>query len=437
LVFFFESLRLGAKFFYISVGKETYIKTLISGRVLKKPAVAFVIQRYGIEVAGGAEMLCRLTAERLSQHWNIEILTTCAKDYIKRFQNDYPAGVESINGVKVRRFNIDYFRSRDQIFAELDCKVIERNATTDEEKTWLKEIGPYSSELMDYVSGHKSDFEVFIFFTYLYATTTLILPLVKDKAILVPTAHDEAPIKARFYDQFFELPKALVFSTPEEMQFVVERSNNQIPTGIIAGVGISAPEDIDPALFRREIKLSDDFVLYVGRIQKEKGCYDLIDTYLSLAARIHQIYPLVLLGKSAMPIPRNRFIIAPGFVSEQLKFSALKAARLVVMPSEFESLNIVLLEAWHCRCPVLVNGHSEVMKAQCRRSNGGLWYNNAEEFEACLSFMLNNQDLSLKMADSGKHYVEQNYSWEIIVKKYLDLTREIFGLPSNAYSFNS
>ena len=395
---------------------------------MKKPAVAFVVQRYGLEVAGGAEMHCRLMAERLSPHWDIEILTTCAKDYIKRFQNDYPAGVETINGVRVRRFKIDHFRSRDKIFAELDCKVIERNATTDEEKTWLKEIGPYSSELIDYVTGHKLNFEVFIFFTYLYATTTLILPFVKDRAILVPTAHDEAPIKARFYDNFFELPRAIVFSTPEELQFVAERSDKQIQTGIIAGVGISAPEDIDSGLFRRETKITEDFILYVGRIQKEKGCHELISTYLSLAARMHKIYPLVLIGKSAMPITRNRLIIATGFVSEQMKFSALKAARLVVMPSEFESLNMVLLEAWHCRCPVLVNGHSEVMKAQCRRSNGGLWYDNAEEFEACLSFMLNNQKLSQKMADSGKHYVEQNYSWEIIVKKYLDLTREFLNL---------
>jgi len=395
---------------------------------LKKPAVAFVIQRYGLEVAGGAEMLCRLTAERLAQHWDIEILTTCAKEYVKRFQNDYPPGEETVNGVKVRRFEIDFYRSRDQIFAELDRKVIDRKATSEEEYKWLKEIGPYSSTLMNYVAAHKCDFDVFIFYTYLYATTTLILPSVRDRAILVPTAHNEAPIKARFYDHFFEMPQALVFSTPEEMHFVSERSDSPLPPGIIAGVGISAPEDIDPNLFRKTTKLADDFILYVGRIQKEKGCHELIDFYLSLPGRMHQTYSLVLLGKSVMPIPRHRHILAPGFVSEKMKFSALRAAKLVVMPSEFESLNIVLLEAWQCRCPVLVNGKSEVLKAQCRRSNGGLWYNSLEEFEACLSFILNSQELSQKMANSGKRYVEQNYTWEIIVQKYLSLTQDIFGL---------
>jgi len=396
---------------------------------LKKPAVAFVTQRYGLEVPGGAETFCRLTAERLAAHWDIEIITTCAKDYVRHFRNDYPEGVDTVNGVKVRRFKIDQYRSRDHIFTELDQRAIYREATPEEENKWLQEIGPYSTNLMDYVARSKSKFDLFIFFNYLYATTTLILPSVRDKAILVPTAHNEAPINARFYDHFFALPRALVFSTPEELQFVTTRSDSPLPPATIAGVGISAPENFDPELFRKKYKLPGGFLLYIGRIQREKGCEQLLEFYLSLPETLRRDYPLVLLGKSAMPIPRQSNIIAPGFVSEQEKFSALSAAKLVLMSSQFESLSIVLLEAWHCRRPVLVNGKSEVLQAQCRRSNGGLWYNNAEEFEACLSFMLNHQEISQKMAYSGKRYVEQNYTWEIIIKKYLDIAQNIFGLP--------
>ena len=90
----------------------------------------------------------------------------------------------------------------------------------------------------------------------------------------------------------------------------------------------------------------------------------------------------------------------------------------MIMPSVFESLNIAILESWLCGTPVLVNGRCDVLKAQCRRSNGGLWYDNYTEFEACLTFLLNNEDTSATMARNGKSYVEQNYGWEKIISVY-------------------
>ena len=68
--------------------------------------LAFVVQRYGLEVNGGAEVECRLLAERLSRHMSVEVLTTCAVDY-HTWGNHYPPGLEMINGVPVRRFPVD------------------------------------------------------------------------------------------------------------------------------------------------------------------------------------------------------------------------------------------------------------------------------------------------------------------------------------------
>jgi len=387
----------------------------------KKPTVAFVVQRFGTDVGGGAETLCRMIVEKMSPLWDIEVLTSSAKDYVKRFENDYPAGVEDLNGFVVKRFNIDYMRSDDFTFSQLDQKVLKRTASRAEEMLWLKEIGPYSSDLIQYVGQHVQNYDLFFFFTYLYATTTLILPLVKEKSILVPTAHNEPPIFARFFDNFFALPRALICSTNEELQLVRNRTREPVRGVYLAGVGMDAPPPPNPAHFRREYNIEDDFLLYVGRIQKEKGCDQLCDYYLALSDEFRKKYPLVLLGKRAMSVPQNENIITPGFVSEELKFSAMAAAKLMIMPSVFESLNIVILESWLCGTPVLVNGSCDVLKAHCRRSNGGLWYDNFTEFEACLRFLINNEDASVKLAQSGKKYVEQNYSWERIISVYTDV----------------
>jgi glycosyltransferase involved in cell wall biosynthesis len=386
--------------------------------MIKKPTVAFVVQRFGTEVAGGAETLCRMIVKKMSPLWDIEVLTSCAREYIKRFENDYAPGIEDLNGFVVKRFKIDYLRSNDAVFSKLDLKVLKRAASRDEEMLWLKEIGPYSSDLIRYVEQHIQKYDLFFFFTYLYSTTTLILPLVKERSILVPAAHDEPPIFARFFDDFFALPRALICSTNEEFEFVSNRSRRPLRGAHIAGAGMDAPALLNPAYFREKYDIKGDFLLYVGRIQKEKGCDQLFEYYLSLPARIRKKYSLVMLGKRAMSVPQNDNIITPGFVSEELKHSAMAAAKLTVMPSTFESLNMVTLESWLCGTPVLVNGSCEVLKAQCRRSNGGLWYDNFAEFEACLTFLLNDDVTSATMARNGKSYVEKNYSWEKIISVY-------------------
>jgi glycosyltransferase involved in cell wall biosynthesis len=311
--------------------------------------------------------------------------------------------------------------------------VLNRTAHRDEELCWLKEIGPYSSDLIKYVEDNVQNYDIFFFFTYLYATTTMILPLVKNKSILIPTAHEEPSLYARFFDDFFALPRAVICLTDEELRLIRNRTNLPIRGAYLAGVGLDEPPVSNPTYFCQKFNIKRDFLLYVGRIQKEKGCDQLFEYYLTLPSDIRKNYPLVLLGKPAMPVPHDKNIIIPGFVSEELKFSAMAAAKLMIMPSVFESLNIVILESWLCVTPVLVNGSCEVLKAQCRRSNGGLWYDNYTEFEACLTFLVNNENALAKLAQSGKRYVEQNYSWEKIISVYADVFDAVCR-PDNMHS---
>ena len=74
---------------------------------------------------------------------------------------------------------------------------------------------------------HADDYEAFIFMTYLYYTTVKGLPLVKDKAILISTAHDEPPIYLKTFDTLFQMPKALFYLTVEEKKFVERKFRNE------------------------------------------------------------------------------------------------------------------------------------------------------------------------------------------------------------------
>ncbi len=134
---------------------------------------------------------------------------------------------------------------------------------------------------------------------------------------------------------------------------------------------------------------------------------------------------LVLVGNTILKIPSHPDIRYLGFVSEEDKFSALNGAVALAMPSYYESLSMVTLEAWAMKKPVLANAKCEVLKGQCLRSNAGLFYENYEEFREGLNLILSSSILREKMGEKGKEYYQNNYTWEVIENKYLSVVNKL------------
>jgi glycosyltransferase involved in cell wall biosynthesis len=382
-----------------------------------KPRVAFVVQRYGLEVNGGAELLCRLVAEHLTKWWDIEVITTCAVDYLT-WENVYSSGPQEVNGITVQRFPVDEPRDM-AVFHQHSQAVFGYSASQEEELRWMSLQGPYSTPLFDYLTTQHTHYDLFIFFTYLYCTTFFGLPLVADRAVLVPTAHDEPPIHLSIFADLFGRVRYFIFNTPEEREFLRRRFPQASLQGEVVGVGIELPEVMTPA-FREKYGIADPYLLYVGRIDPSKGCGELMDYFVRFRSE-HRELPLklVLLGKPAMALPQHPDIVPLGFVSEEDKYGGIAAAELIVMPSPYESLSMVLLEAWKLQKPTLVNGQCSVLLDHCRRAQAGLWYTNYEEFAEALTWLLLHPVERRRMAKNGRAYVDRNYIWSVVEEKYL------------------
>jgi glycosyltransferase involved in cell wall biosynthesis len=388
----------------------------------EKPRVAFVVQRCGAEVNGGAELHCWRVAERMTKYWQCEILTTCAIDY-QEWKNYYPPGVTEVSGITLRRFTVPvprdlpkFNRLSEGIHAQLMTNP-KKLSLADQEK-WLKAQGPVSPDLVRYVKEHQDEYDGFFFFTYLYATSCWVLPIVAHKAYLLPLAHDEWPLKMSWWDSFFQKPRGFIFNTMQERDFLRSRFPDAKLQGAISGVAIDPPERVNPEAFRSQFGITDAFILYIGRIEPSKGCDRLFEDYLTLREQGATYAKLVLLGKPVMEIPQHPDIICLGFVEESTKWDALAACNLLIMPSPYESLSMVLLEAWTVGKPVVVNAGCEVLVAQCRRAQGGLWYRNGEELAVILEKL--DRPTAQQLGKQGQQFVEANYRWEKIEQDYLD-----------------
>lgn len=384
-----------------------------------KLKVAFVIQRYGVEVNGGAEVLCRAVAEHMATScWDIDVLTTCALDY-SEWADHYKPGKSEIAGVKVRRFSVP--TPRETASFNLFCDELSQNietSTITRQEEWMQAQGPISPGLQEYVLKHQDHYDVFVFFNYLYATTYFSLPQVAQKSYLVPFAHDEWPIYLGIWKEFFKLPKGFIFSAVEEQIFLQNQFEGVDFKGPVCGMAVNPPGAVDPGDFRHRHGIYGPFLLYVGRVDPSKGCSKLFEDFLSLRESQSISMKLVVLGKAMMEIPDHPDIIALGYVEEQAKWDALAACEWLIMPSPHESLSIVLLEAWSLQKPVLVNRDCAVLVGQCVRSNGGLWFSEKEELAVILRTVSSHNRTQLGI--QGQQYVEANYTWPSIEKKYVN-----------------
>jgi glycosyltransferase involved in cell wall biosynthesis len=417
--------------------------------------IAFIVQRYGTEILGGSEYHCRLIAERLAPKHQVDVLTTCAQDYIT-WKNEYPEGTDRIRGVTVRRFANAKTRDLDA-FNRYSEWIFTSAHTREDEMEWLRQQGPWCPALLEYLERNQHQYDILVFFTYLYAPTFLGVRIAPHKSILVPTAHDEPAIHLDIYKEMFSAPAGIAYNTDVERRFLTTHFSIRAVEEETVGCGVDLPqaqvyardaapdgtkEDAEPSepapepipdeeqppsyrphlagrgvLFRRRHRLHGPIALYGGRIDPGKGCEELIE-YFSSYVQEGGDASLVLMGVKLMPLPEEAFIQFAGRLSDQERLQALEAATVVVVPSPYESLSLLALEAFAVGTPVLANARSDVLVDHCQKSNAGVYYADRDEFVEALKLLVADHGLRAAMGRNGRAYVRRNYRWDVILSKY-------------------
>ncbi|HEV2983434.1 MAG TPA: glycosyltransferase family 4 protein [Vicinamibacterales bacterium] len=382
--------------------------------------LACVIHRFGADIAGGSESHCRVVAEHLALTHDVTILTTCAKDHVT-WKNHYPRGQSQVGPLSVLRFPVA--RQRDlHRFMDISDLVFADRASPVEQEQWFRENGPDTPELLDHLRRHGAEYDRLLFWSYRYYHSYFGVPLVAARAVLVPTAEEDSLIRVDALDQFFALPAGYVYLTPEEAELVGARAPARTPSAII-GCGLD-PVARAPDLSRLDdLGIEDPFVLYLGRIDPNKGCAALIRNFLRYVSLGRPIQ-LVMAGPSSMEVPDHASIRALGFVEDDVREALLARARVLVMPSPFESLSMVLLEAWNHGLPVLVNARCRVTRGQTVRADGGLYYRNVAEFEAALEYLLTHDETRGRLGAQGRAYVDREYRWPTVLERLETLLRQ-------------
>lgn len=404
-----------------------------------KDRIAFVVTGYGKDINGGTEQHCRMLAERLANDYEVEVFTTCVKNYTSG-ENELPVGDFLIDGVRIRRFEVapehpelhDYYvrkskwvRRIRKFFYQLGLLRIlagfypRWTMMRDLEHQVMKSYLFYSPDLLAYVKQHQEEYKAFIPINISYPLAYYVSICVPQKTILIPTMHYESSTFRAIYSEVFTQVAYIGFNTIAEQTLAehIFGSRHMSPHGVIS-VGIEEVADADWSVVKGKYHLPSEYLLYVGRVDKGK-LHHIVDYYRNYKRKFpSSTLKFVLVGGLFSEPVQHPDIFYTGFVSDAEKYAIIQHAKILVNPSRFESLSLMLLEGMSRAKPVLVNGHCTVLKEHCLRSDGAVqYYTNERSFIAMLHRMDSSSELRESMGRKSVEYVHSNYSWSIIMPR--------------------
>jgi glycosyltransferase involved in cell wall biosynthesis len=385
--------------------------------------LAYVVPRYGSEVHGGAESAVRMLAERLVAHcgYEVEVFTTGALDALT-WRDELPAGTAIIEGVTVRRIASAAGRAADFHPVSATLLADPEHTSAEDSRKWVELQGPASPALLEAVSA--SDADVIAFSPYLYYPTVHGLPLVRQRAIMHPAAHEEPALHLPIFDELFQQCRGFAFYTRSERRMVADRFGVGATPQVLVGLGVDE-HDGDEQSARLECGLSDaPYLLCIGRVDDKKGTGILWRYFRTYKERHPGSLQLVLVGQVVDPPDPSPDVTVSGFVSEATKWGLLRGARALVSPSPFESFSLTVIEAMTAGTPVLVNAVCGARREHCEYSGAGLWFEGYGEFEAALDRLLTDSAVHQAMGSRGTRYVEANYRWPVILSRYCAFVEE-------------
>lgn len=380
------------------------------------------------EFAGGAEVLAKtLALEFNNRGMETLVFTTCCKSPYSSWWDDYyKEGECDVYGLKTFRFSVNDTKKAYQ--DALGHYIHHNDKMTEERYKNFFIAGINSDSLVRALSPYLDDGYEVIAMPYYQGLTHSVVNAYPNRVSITPCFHDEEPFYWKPVEVLLNNAKHIFYNTYEEKQLTIKNYGHtcgkKIIDSVVAGVGVEPLGNGDN--FTKNMYIPDKYFMYMGRKEEGKNVHILIDWFTQYIESIDSSVKLIFIGGGDTTlVPKNDNFIDYGFVEENEKNILLKNALALINLSENESFSIVIMEAWLNKTAVIVHGNCEVTKGHCIRSNGGLYPSNIDEFCACLKYLNDNELDTQQMGKNGGFYVEQNYTHDIVLEKYLKVMENL------------
>ncbi len=385
----------------------------------------FISARYGADILGGAEKLARHVAERLAARGHdVRVLTTRARRYAT-WASEMPEGTTMENGVEVRRYSAAPRRTPwDEVLKVLSGLL---PSSLPLAHAWARAQGPIVQPLIDRLPAEAGERDLLVFFQLLSHPTFVGMPLVAAQSALVPLVHEERPIYTTLAGRTLTLPRVLLVNTNAEAVRIARVASGPLVAMERTGVGLETPTTpsstfVPPTPY--------PYLVVMGRQGKARPLPAVWRALTSGTQRPPlevngtsvqwKDVRLVIVGEPSHLYDRLPNVVHAGYVGDGERWDILRGALALINPSVYESLSLVLLEAWTVARPVVVHRQCDVTTEHVRESGGGIAVDFARPHEAAAAIAngLRGESDRDTMGNLGAAYAGRSFSWDRVLDIY-------------------
>lgn len=403
--------------------------------------LAMVIQRYGPDIRGGAEIYCRSLAMQLQNRlgWDITIYTTCSRDYL-RWDNAFPPGPESDRGLTVLRFPsrphhrwlFGIYKRLLRILRPVLRPLHMHRILQILEKLWIELQGPRCPAMLSALRQAVDHYDAILAFTYLYKPTRDVVKYLGQRVCLVPFAHNEEAFFFSSTAELFAQANVVLPVSKGERDLLARhwlRNTNKLFHP--AGIGFDESLTVSDIYWPKK-----PYLLYLGRIGKGKAVDRLIMHFLSIKEQFPGIKLLLAGAKDAgFDITNQPEIEYRGEVTEAEKSKLIQEAFALINPSPYESLSLVVIEAQLLGAPVIANAACQVFQEFNQISPTIFLYQDEIQLLACLekiSKLYDTPSRSIETLRRSQSIMHDRFDWSRTLERYESAVQQIKSLQIEA-----
>ena len=390
--------------------------------------IAFVLPWYDESAGGGFQSAARDFARALSaEGHDVEIVTTCARNGSGDGQRqDCATGISDVEGVRVRRFPVDFRNPKS--FEVINTKAKNRLIVAYSEETIFFEESLRSSELTEFCKKNASQY-VFLPMPYMAGTSLDVARACPESTVMIPRLRNEPYVQYPTFWKTFAKIRGAAFLAPSELslkqQIHTLSSHTRVDRYIGLGAGEAGPSDAPV----KSLGLPESpYLVYMGSKDFADSMETLFDFFGQFkAARPDIALNLVLAGPGhcKIPVGLEKFVFDLGTSAAGLRPTLFKNALSLVQPALEDPFSTHIAEAWKAGCPSLVHKSNKVALAHVLASSGGLFFTNACDFEQVLLWMLKHAEQRKNMVRLGRAYTDANFSWTVTAQNCTRFLRDL------------
>lgn len=381
-----------------------------------KEKIAIVVSRFGEEIIGGSEKLAFDFSNVLKESFEVHVLTSTAIE-IATWKNHFPQQTVNKNGITIHYFSVDQIRTA--YWHDLHSQILKNpesimTLSIPFQEEIIRMQGPYSKSLFEHLIEHSNEYSAIFFFSYLYPFSYFGIRFLnsKVKKYLIPTFHNEAIAKLPVFSEntkYYDKLICLTSQEQSEMQKIWGSKNSVLLEPFLELPNLPS--------ISKELQ-----IVYVGRISKEKGVWELIEFFeyfLQKNPQFQKKLKLKIIGTEELSLPKAEQVEYLGTLDRVSVLKQIAKSALLVVPSIHESLSFTTLEAFHLGTPVLYNSQSKVVHSHIQKTEYGLSYSSKDEFTKNLEMVLEGS-ISFDH-EKAKAYVFKKYSKEKFTSNLISL----------------